>query len=258
VRLFDRLPRGVRRTEAGEVLFDYARRIFQAEGEAERALLELQGLERGRLMIGASTTIGDHLLPDVLSRFHAQHPGIELTMTVSNTDIIQSHLIDGTLDLGFTEGFADDDVLDARVFLNDGLAVIAAPDAPILQEGPVTAERLCREPFVLRERGSGTRAVVERALSERGLTAQAVMSLGSSEAVKQCVMSGAGVGIVSRLTIARELASGELRVLEVADLPLHRPLHRLMLRGKHQGAATRAFLETLAQSVGEQLPIGRR
>jgi len=246
--LFDRLPRGVRLTEAGELLLGYARSLFGLEAEAEAALAELRGLERGRLSIGASMTIGGYLLPDVLARFHQQYPGIDIHLEIANTKEVEQRLIEGTLDVGLTEGFLEHPELEAVVFREDEMVVIAWPDHPLLSEGPVTAERLCQEPFLVREEGSGTRAVVERAFAERGLALRPVMSLGNIEAIKRAVAAGVGIAMVSALTVGLEQEAGKLTVVALSDLSVHRPLHRLHLRGKHQGRATLAFTEALGRT----------
>ncbi|MES2462682.1 MAG: LysR family transcriptional regulator, partial [Armatimonadota bacterium] len=117
--LFDRLPKGVRLTEAGRLLHDAARRLFAVEAAAERELRELRGLERGRLAIGASTSIGAYLLPPALAAFHRAHPNVTIHMEVGNTETIQKGLEDGRIDLGFTEGFIHSDALSATVFHED-------------------------------------------------------------------------------------------------------------------------------------------
>ncbi|MDQ3813217.1 MAG: LysR family transcriptional regulator [Armatimonadota bacterium] len=249
--LFHRLSKGVRLTEAGELLAGYARRLFDLEAEAERALAELRGLERGRLRVGASTTIGIYLLPEIFAKFRQQYPGIELQLEIANTQEIQRRLIENKLDLGLTEGLVEGEEFQVEVLRWDDIVAIAPPDHPLLSEAELTAEKLCREPIVSREAGSGTRAVVERALREKGLTIHPVMALGSTEAVKRAVAAGVGVALVSRLAVSLELEAGRLAVLPVADLQIHRPLHRLKLRGKYEGRAVREFLRLLRQMVSQ-------
>ena len=174
--LFDRLPRGVRLTEAGRTLLGYAQRISALEIEAERAMQELRGLKRGRLALGASMTIGGYLLPAVLGKFHRRHPGIELQLVIANTETIKSKLTDGTLDLVLTEGMPpQDERLSMRVFREDELIVIAPADHSLLKPfsgkrrpRPITALQLCAHPLILREPGSGTREVLLRTLAENG------------------------------------------------------------------------------------------
>lgn len=242
VKLFDRLPKGIRLTEAGSVLAAYARRMLDLEEQAERAMAELRGLTRGRLAIGASTTIGAYLLPEILGQFRRMHPGVELHLEIGNTEDIQHQLIEGRLDLGLTEGLVEDERLEAEVFREDELVVIAPPGHPILAKRRVTAERLAREPLILREPGSGTRAVVERALAAKGISIRPVMSMGSTEAIKRAVAAGVGLAIVSELTVKLETESGRLAIVPLSDLTLRRPLHLLRLRGRDEPAAVKEFL----------------
>ncbi|MBW3623389.1 MAG: LysR family transcriptional regulator [Armatimonadetes bacterium] len=251
-RLFDRLPRGVRLTEAGETLIGYARRLFALEKEAETALSELGGLARGRLAVGASTTIGSYVLPGIFAAFHRRYPAIELHLEIANTDRIQEQLLQGILDVGLTEGFVDAPELESEIFLEDEMVAIAAPGHPLLLEAPVTTERLCREPFVVRERGSGTLAVIEAAFHERGLTLTPCMTLGSTEAIKRAVAAGIGVSVISGLTLGLEREAGRLAVVEMTDFTLRRPFHRLHLKGKQESRAVRAFRERMRRSLSSR------
>ena len=248
VALFDRLPRGLRLTEAGDVLAGHARRLFAAEADAERALAELKGLTAGRLTIGASLTIGDYLLPQILGVYHKKHPGIELHLEIANTQIIGQKLRDGALDVGLTEGFAEDADLEADVFGEDVLVAVVPPGHPLLGEKAVSAARLCAEPFLMREPGSGTREVVERALARLGIVVTPAMSLGSTEAIKRGVAAGLGVTIISRLALEAEFSARRLCPLPLSDLALTRPLHLVRLRGKSTGPAVSAFLNLLKKS----------
>jgi DNA-binding transcriptional LysR family regulator len=247
VRLFDRLPRGIRLTEAGELLAGYARQLFGLAADAERALAELRGLERGRLAVGASTTIGSYWLPGVLAEFHRAYPGIEVSLEIANTGTVQRMLIEGVVDVGLTEGFVDAPELDARVFLLDELVAIAPRAHPLARARGVSLKRLCEEPLVVREAGSGTRSVIERELSRRGLAGRPVMVLGGTEAIKQAVAAGVGVAIVSRLAIPSAGEPGKFAIVDVRDLSLKRPLHLVQLRVRHPGRALAAFLAMLPQ-----------
>lgn len=253
VRLLERLPRGVRLTEAGRLLSEYARRQNVLEREAARAIEEFRGLKRGRLAVGASTTIAAYLLPPVFGRFHQRHPEIELRLEIANTRDIQRYLLDGVIEIGLTEGVIETEDLDFRVFHQDELVAIARPRHPLLGKRPVAAQELCREPFILREEGSGTRAVVERALAGRGLSVKPVLSLASTEAIKHCVAAGLGLAIVSRLAIGLELKFGSLAVIPVKDLAIPRPLHLQELHGKDHSPAMKQFLEILASRKAQPL-----
>ena len=246
LRLLERLPRGSRLTEGGKLLAQYAQRMITLEQEAEQAIGEFRGLKRGRLAVGASMTIGAYLLPEVLGEFHRRHPDIELQLEVANTETIQHQLLDGLVEIGLTEGAMEGEHLDSEVFDEDELVVIAPRKHPLLKQKLVTARELCREPFILREEGSGTRAVVERALGKLGLAVKPVLSLASPEAIKRAVIAGVGIAIISRLAIGCELQIGSLVIIPVKDLVIHRPLHLQKLRGKSESPAAVVFLEMLA------------
>ncbi len=245
VRLLDRLPRGCRLTEAGIILSEHARRWLGVEADAVRAIGEYRGLQRGRLAIGASQTVGGYLLPGMLAEFHRRFPAIELRVEVANTARVRRALEEGAIELGLTEGDAGAGDLESQVFYADELVVIAPPGHRLLGRGPVAARDLAREPLLLREEGSGTRAVVELAFRRRGLRPEPFLSLASPEAIKQAVAAGMGLAVVSRLTVALELRAGLVAVVPVRDFALPRPLHRQWVRGRSPSPALGKFLEVM-------------
>jgi DNA-binding transcriptional LysR family regulator len=248
-QLFDRLPRGVRLTAAGEVLLVHAERIFAAERAAEAEIGELIGLRTGSLSIGASTTIGSYLIPGVFGAFHRAHPEVKLALEIANTTVVQAMVADGRTDLGLTEGVVPGEQFSFEVAHYDQMVAIAAPGHPLLGQQRVVAADLAGTPFIARERGSGTRDVIERALAERGLSIEPAMSLGSTEAVKNAVAAGVGVAIVSRLTVEQELGSGRLLLIDVRDLSIRRELHMVRLRGKRESPAVQAFVSLLQAAL---------
>lgn len=245
VRLLDRLPRGCQLTEAGKILADYAHRWHSLEQDAVRAIEEYRGLKRGRLAIGASMTIGGYLLPKVMTEFHRRFPEIELQLEIANTQRIQQLLLEGVIELGLTEGPLESEELESAVFFQDELVAIAPPDHPLSEKKQVTVRDICREPFILREEGSGTRAVVEQALRRKGLKIKPLLTLASPEAIKNVVAGGMGIAIVSRLIISLELQAGVLEIIPLKDLTIHRPLHFQRIRGRSQSPAAEKFLETV-------------
>lgn len=245
VVLCDRLPRGIRLTEAGRVLREHAERLLAVEAAAEADIAALVGADRGRLAVGASTTIGSYLVPELFGDFKRAHPGIVLELQIANTRAIQSALMAQELDLALTEGFVGSDALDVQVFEHDHMRVIVAPDHPWATRRRVRLRELAEAPIISRERGSGTRDVIEAALAERGLTIEPAMALGSTEAVKNAVAAGLGVAIVSELTVAIELSTGRLVEVDVEGLRIRRALHLLRLRARRPSVAAAAFLEHL-------------
>jgi DNA-binding transcriptional LysR family regulator len=244
-KLVDRLPRGVRLTASGELLAGYARRIFSLAEEAERAMGELAGVHRGRLAVAATPTIGVYWLPAVLVKYRRAYPGVEMRMEIHPSATIARLLAEGSVDVGLAESAVESEAIDASVFLKDRMIAIAAPRHPLALQRRVKLEDLCREPFVVREVGSGSKSLIERALVERGLKVNAVMSLGSTEAIKRAVMEGVGVAIVSGLAAGMEVAAGKLAALKVKGLSVERPCYLLQARGRTQSTATAAFVRML-------------
>ena len=145
------------------------------------------------------------------------------------------------MEIGFTEGLIESDALESTVFHEDELVAIAPVGHRLLSKKGVTARELCREPLIAREKGSGTRDVVEAALARKGIAVAPVMSLGSTEAIKRAVIAGTGVAIVSRLTIGAELKSRLLGIVSLKDLSINRPLHQQTLRGRSVSAPVKEF-----------------
>lgn len=256
-RLVDRLARGVRLTAAGEILYAHAQRILQAERAAEQELRDLRGLGRGRLAVGASTTVGSYLVPSLFGELHRLHPGVQLELEIANTAAIQTAVLENNLDLGLIEGFVASELLDVETLAADELIAIAAPGHPALQRAPLRAADLKELPVLMREQGSGSRDVLEAALREREIALTPVMSLGSTEAIKNAVLHGLGVAIVSRLSVDYELQSRRLVELAFRDLRIRRDLYLVTLRGKRPSPAASAFI-ALAQARQSTLQPAQR
>jgi DNA-binding transcriptional LysR family regulator len=245
--LFDRIGRRVFLSQAGAILAEYARRVFALVQEAEQTLAEVRAVGLGRLVIGASTTIGSYLLPGVLSEFSRRHPKIELLVEIQNTEEVHLRLAGHELDIGLTEGFVEREDLEAEVFYRDELVVIAALGHPLARLARAPLKAIQQEPFILREVGSGTRAVEERALARLRLPVRVAMSLGSTEAIKRVVAEGVGLAIVSRLAVRTECDAGTLAILPVVGLRLERPLHLVRYKGRRAGPAMQAFCDVLRE-----------
>jgi DNA-binding transcriptional LysR family regulator len=242
MRLVDRLPRGVRLTAAGEMLFAHAQRILQAERSAEQELRDLRGLSLGKLAVGASTTVGSYLVPSLFGELHRMHPGVQLELEIANSSAVQQALLENRLDLGLIEGFVGSDNLAFETLAADEMVAIAAPTHPAVLRAPLTAQALLELPVLMRERGSGSRDVIEAALRARSIAIEPVMSLGSTEAIKNAVLHGLGIGIVSRLTVEPELRSRRLVELVFSDLLIRRDLYLVTLKGKRHSPAASEFV----------------
>ncbi len=247
VKLINRLPTGGVPTEAGRLLLTYAKRFEAIEAEARTALVDLASHRRGRLTVGASTTVGVYLLPLLLGRFHETYPDIELTTVIDNTEHVCTQLIDGVIDLGMTEGepIEPSMPLNSSVVHEDELVLIAPPKHPLVSKKRVTAKMLAGEGFIEREPGSGTRAVVEHAFADAGINRRIELVLGHTEAIKRSVAAGLGVAVVSNLTVRNEADAGTLAVIRPVGLRLKRPLWLLTRRGYSPSPAAAAFVRML-------------
>jgi DNA-binding transcriptional LysR family regulator len=253
VSLIDRGSRPVRLTEAGETLYLRARELFGVERIAERELRELRGLKRGILRIGASTTIATYMLPPVLGRFHLRRPGVRIQVSSANTRAVLRMLVESRVDVALVEGPVSHPSVDVIPWRDDELVVIAPPNHSLLGAGapgaPVAVEQLVRETFLVREPGSGTREVAERALAVHGVRLANTMRVGGTEAIKQAVAAGLGLAIVSRAAAADQLALGRIALLAVEGLVIHRTLAQLRLRERAPTATARELELLLADGT---------
>jgi len=245
VPLVERAGRASRLTAAGEQLAARARELFAVETAAEEELRALRGLEAGSLRVGASTTIATYLLPPILARFHDAHPAIALRVVSANTRSITRALLERRLDIALVEGPVEHPRIEARRWRGDELVLIAPPDHRLVSRRRVGARDLLAERFVVREQGSGTREVAERALSVHGVQPAVALQLGSTEAVKQAVAAGLGLAIVSRYAVADQLALGRIALVRLRGVELGRALTELRLEGRRPSAPAAEFVEYL-------------
>jgi DNA-binding transcriptional LysR family regulator len=221
VQLFDRSGTHVELTSAGALLLDYVRQIDKLLGQAEQQLAALDGKEGGELRIGASTTISQYVLPRMLREFRKEHPKVRLTVSSGNTEQVVDALIEQNVALGLIEGPAHRRDVRTEPFLDDELVLIVPGSHEWADQSTVSCGDLVGAPLLMRERGSGSRRVIESALIAGGLKLKSLnvtMELDSTEAIKSAVESGLGVGFVSRLAIANEVRLGLLKIVPVAGL----------------------------------------
>lgn len=257
VALLERRGRGVRLTPAGETLAGYARRIFALAAEAEAALADLEALRAGTLSVGAGPVIGTYLLPEVLVYFRQRFPGVRVRVEIAGAAALRGWLEEDAIDLVLADEAIASDRIERRAFASDPLVPVARPRHPLAARRRITLAELCREPFVAGETGSPTRALFERYVADAGLSLDNVLTLGSTEAVKRAVMHGLGVAVVSRLSVAGELAAKRLVALRVPELALARPLYEAWSKSRKPGKLARAFHCVLEHAVRGTLPKPR-
>ena len=244
VTLFHRRSKGLRLTEVGETVCSYAQQIFALSGKLLETVQEAQDLKTGRLVLGASTTPGEFVLPQVLGQFRRVYPGIQLELIIANTRSIVQRILSGEIDLGVVgeRPHQHSDELEMIDYVEDEIVLVAAPDHPIAQLSSLTAQRVVSEGLIVREAGSATRQTAERHLESLGAFPQIVLELGSNQAVKQAAAAaGGGIGVVSRLGVAAEVMAGMLTVLKVKGWNCRRPLTLVYPKDRYLSPAQRAF-----------------
>jgi len=244
-RLFDRTHNRISLTEAGEKVYEYAERIFQLYNELENSVRELTGDISGVLILGASTTIAEYMLPSLLGDFKSKYPDVNIRLKVSNTDGIVSMVEHNVIDLGVVEAPVANKNLAVETCRTDRLVAIVPPAHPLAKHDKIPLSSILEYPYICREEGSGTREVILDYLKEAGLDSaelNIIMELGSLEALKGAVEAGIGISIVSRATLTKEIKLGTLAVIEL-DPPLERPFSFVHQKHKFRQRAMEELLE---------------
>lgn len=243
VPLIDRSQRKISLTEPGMILYEYAQQLFAVERAAIHSLAELNGLEQGHLAIGASHTTGTYLLPPILHRFHESYPHVALSLRIKNTRDIIEELRTVPLDVAFVEGPIENGDLRVTPWIVDHLVVIAPAHHVLCHRERITIEDILQFPYIQREPGSGTREIVEQAFAVRGLSPTIAIELGGNQVVKQAVIAGLGLSIVSQATVELERKAGAVCVLEAENFQLQRTLSQVTIKDRPVSRALAAFLD---------------
>lgn len=230
LKLFEQVGRTLGLTPAGEVLLDHVRTILGAVRDAEEAMDALKGARAGLLRIGV-VSMAKYFAPAVLSAFTARHPGVDLALTVANREQILDLMAENSLDVFLMGRPPVEPPVEALAFATNPMVMVAPPTHPLLGHRLHLAD-LAQETFLLREPGSGTRMLLEKLLSDAGLTPRRSYEMSSNETIKQAVMAGMGVSLLSRHTMGLELSVGRLRELTVEGLPIERHWYVVTRRGK--------------------------
>lgn len=224
-RLFDRTHNRISLTEAGKKVYECGARIFEIYAEMDNAVRELTGDISGVLILGASTTIAEYMLPVLLGDFKAEHPDVTVRLKVANTDGIVSQVENNAIDLGVVEAPVTNKNLVVEECSTDQLVVIVPPGHELANEALIPLKRLADFPFICREEGSGTREVMLESMHTAGMTPAELnisMELGSLESIKGAVEAGMGISVISSATIQKEIKLGTLVAIRT-EPPIVRP-----------------------------------
>lgn len=240
VALVDRSPRGSTLTDAGALVTDWARRVVEAAAAFDAGAQALRHRRDSRLRVAASMTIAEYLLPGWLLALRSQRPDTAVSLLAGNSTTVAERLLSDEADLGFVEGLSVPAGLDSTVIAHDHLIVVTAPTHPwARRRRPVPAAELAATPLILREKGSGTRQVLDTAL---GGLARPLIELSSTTAVKASAVSGAGPAVLSELAVGEELSMRRLVRIPVEGVTLARDLRAVWPTGHRPTGPARELL----------------
>ncbi len=252
LRLFDRAGKTVTPTGAGEILYGYARRILTLREEAQQAINEHKGGLTGHLALGASTIPGAYILPSLAAGFKREHPEVTISLHISGSRDIVRGVIDGTCEMGMVGARFEEGRVHYEPFAQDEL-VLAVPAAhPWASRSTVRLSELAGQPFIMRERGSGTRKVTEEALVEHAMdpgSLRVVLEVTGNEAVRQALKAGAGISVISRRAVEDEIRHKMLAALRIHGIKMVRDFFLVTHKSRSRSPLAKAFLSFLEQSA---------
>jgi DNA-binding transcriptional LysR family regulator len=251
VRLFDRLGREVVPTRAGEILYNYARRMLNLKREASQTLERYRGKMSGDLELGGSTIPGQYILPSLIGRFREKFPNIFIKLVIADTMKIANMVLDGGLELGVVGAKIKNNKLQFKKLFYDELVLAVSPDHHWAKRSAIRLEELSHAPFIMREQGSGTRMTMLEILEQAGLDARefkAVAEMGSTDAIRQAIKAKVGVSILSRRAIADELQFERLCHIPVQGLSLTRHFYLVTHKKRSRSPLGQAFVDYLIEN----------
>ncbi|MCD6292831.1 MAG: LysR family transcriptional regulator [Deltaproteobacteria bacterium] len=256
VQLIERGGKEVRLTPAGELFHPFAQRIFTLQERARREISLYTGAERGSLEIGGSNTPGQYILPKTIGLFTNLHKQVKITLRISDSSSIITQVADGKLELGLIGTPAPKTEFISKECLGDELILIASPKTANKIPQSIDLNELKKIPFIIREKGSGTRQSMESALHKRGLenieTLNLVAEMGSAEATRQALKSDLGAAIISNLSVTEDLESGKLIEIPLPGGPIQRHFHLIYNRERRLSPLAEALSQFILQENNHQ------
>ncbi len=250
--LLEKVGNNLLTTAVGDEVYNTSKNILSSMMLLGESTAELDGVVKGPLKIAVITT-AKYFMPHLLGAFIALHPEVNPILKVTNRSRVLERLKSNEDDLLIMGQVPGEMAIEAHPFIDNELVVVASPQHPLTQCTSITLKQLSKERFLVRESGSGTRLAIERLFDEQDLKVQPYMELGSSEAIKQAVMAGLGISVLSRHNLRLELAGGYIAILDVKGFPLFYRWYAVHLKGKKLSLVTSTFLEFLLQKGKDML-----
>lgn len=221
IKLLERTNKSVQVNKAGKIVYLYAKKILKQYEHLELHLSELKNKPSGELMIGASYTIGEYILPQILVQLQNTYPEILPQVVIGNTEEIGKKLLNHKIDIGLIEGAYPHDQLITETFAVDELYIVAGIGGS-LNNKEITDKELRDKTWIIREVGSGTRVITENFLEKRKIKPKQILTFGSTQIIKEAVEANIGISLLSKATIQKELQLGDMQELKVESTPIRR------------------------------------
>jgi DNA-binding transcriptional LysR family regulator len=243
--LFIRSPKQVKVTEAGEMLYIRAKKILSLYEEAKQEIADQKHIVQGTINIGASFTIGEYILPRILADYANENPLVHVEVTVGNTEEVIEKTRRNQLDIGLIEGELHDENVDAVPFMEDEMIIIAPTSHPLAQLRMVKPDMLEDQTWIWREKGSGTRAYSDQLIESLDIRVKRSFIFSSSQGIKEAVSAGLGIAMISKLTVKKELESGEIKQIYITNRTFCRNLSMIQGKQKFINRAHDVFIEKI-------------
>lgn len=243
IKLFERIGKKLYLTYEGEIFLGYVRRILNIYDECRTKIGHITNLKCGKLKIGASTTIGIYLLPEIIGSFGNIYKDVEISIAIENTKIIENMLLENKIDIAFVEGPIYSDEIVVKDFCDDELVVIVSSNHRLANFNEVDKDDLKNEKFILREVGSGTREVFEKAFYKNNIEYKTAFELGNTEAIKKAVISNLGISCMSKRCIKDEINLGLISMLKIKDVDLNRKFYFIYHKDKYFSNLLNVFVD---------------
>lgn len=243
IQFFDRIGKKLYLTHEGDVFLTYARRILNLYDDCFKTLKETNELKNGKLRIGASTTIGIYILPEIIGKFYKEHKDIEVSIVIENTKIIADMILKNQLDFAFVEGPVFTEEIIKEFFCNDELVFITPPHHPWAACDEIELKQIENSKIIMREQGSGTREVFEEALKEFDVNFALKFELGNTEAIKKAVEADLGVSCISLRCVDKEAEDGVIVVKRIKELKIMREFHLIYHKDKYLSKLFSLFID---------------
>jgi DNA-binding transcriptional LysR family regulator len=251
LQLFDRLGRQVVPTRAGDILYDYARRILNLRREATRALEQYRGKISGELELGGSTIPGQYILPSLIGKFKQTFTDIRVKLVIADTMNITNMVLEGSLELGVVGAKIKNSKLEFDRLFDDELVLAISPNHQWAARSSISLDELASAPFIMREQGSGTRMMMLQILEQAEFDPQrlnVVAEMGSTDAIRQAVKADVGVSILSRRAVADDLTFRKLLQIPMKDISFARQFYLVTHKKRSRSPLGEAFVEFLLEN----------